>query len=66
MNLTPKPDKLELEMRNKKILSGVAWLTVAREDIILTQGEKTSFTPREDVLISALSNAPLILEIYEK
>jgi hypothetical protein len=52
--------------RKVQVLSGVAWMTVAGEDVFLTQGEKTSFTLGKGVLISALGNTPLILEIHEK
>jgi quercetin dioxygenase-like cupin family protein len=58
--------RLPQACRKIQVLSGAAWVTVAGEDVILTQGEKTSFMPGKDVLISALGNAPLILEIHEK
>jgi hypothetical protein len=47
-----------------QVLSGVAWLTAAGKDIILSAGEKTSLLSNEDsVLLSALGNVPLTLEI---
>jgi quercetin dioxygenase-like cupin family protein len=49
--------------REIQILSGVAWTTVAKEDVILRQGESISCTSGEDTLISALGRMPLILEI---
>jgi hypothetical protein len=46
-----------------KVLSGVAWITVAGKDIILTPGEKASFVLNKDfALVSALSDVPLMLE----
>jgi hypothetical protein len=41
-------------------------MTVAGEDVFLTQSEKTPFTPGKGVLISALGDTPLILEIHKK
>ncbi len=51
-----------------QVLSGIAWLTVAGEDIILTSNETVSLLPYQDVaLVSALSDKPLILEVqYQK
>ncbi|MBN1877486.1 MAG: hypothetical protein JXA33_24905 [Anaerolineae bacterium] len=51
--------------RTVQVLSGIAWMTVAREDIILRQGEKASFVSSKDILISALGDTPLILEIHK-
>lgn len=46
------------------VLSGVAWLTVAGEDITLTAGETATIASGHGVaLISALGDAPLILEV---
>lgn len=48
-----------------QVLSGVAWLTAAGRDIILSAGEKESLVSDEDsVLLSALGNVPLTLEIF--
>ena len=58
--------RLPQACRKIQVLSGVAWMTVAGEDVFLTQGEKTSFTPGKGVLISALGDTPLILEIHKK
>ncbi|HEY9728252.1 MAG TPA: hypothetical protein V6D50_17510 [Chroococcales cyanobacterium] len=47
-----------------QVLSGVAWLTAAGKDIILSAGEKESIVSNEGtVLLSALGNVPLTLEI---
>jgi hypothetical protein len=47
-----------------QVLSGVAWLTAAGKDIILSAGEKELLVSNEDaVLLSALGNAPLTLEL---
>jgi hypothetical protein len=47
-----------------RVLSGVAWLTVAGEDVILNSGEKALVSCNEDfVLLSALGKVPLILEV---
>ena len=49
------------------VLSGVAWVTVNQEDIILTANEKVSFVgeKNDSCVISALGDTPLILEIWE-
>lgn len=47
-----------------RVLSGIAWLTVAGEDIILASNEAASLLPhQETAVISALSNKPLLLEV---
>lgn len=47
------------------ILSGIAWLTLAGEDIILTAGEKVSLGSNQGMaLLSALDEVPLLLEIF--
>lgn len=47
------------------VLSGMAWLTVAGEDIILTAGEKVSLGSYQDIaILSALGEVPLLLEIF--
>lgn len=46
------------------VLSGIAWLTVAGEDIILTSGEQILLDSNQGLaILSALGNKPLILEI---
>ncbi|MBV9386266.1 MAG: hypothetical protein JOZ78_07550 [Chroococcidiopsidaceae cyanobacterium CP_BM_ER_R8_30] len=48
--------------REIQVLSGVAWLTVAGEDIILTCKEKAFLELNQDfAIVSALSNVPLLL-----
>lgn len=57
--------RLPLAFREVQVLSGVAWITVAGEDIILTCKEKASLLLNKDeAIISALSDAPLILEAW--
>lgn len=47
------------------MLSGVAWVTLAGEDIVLTSEEKASLTSNEDfALVSALSDVPLVLAVW--
>ncbi len=44
------------------MLSGVAWITVAGEDIILSYKEKASLALNKDeAIVSSLSDVPLIL-----
>lgn len=46
------------------ILSGIAWLTVEGQDIILTTGEKVSLDSYQGLaILSTLSDKPLILEV---
>ncbi len=45
-----------------KVLLGTAWVTVAREDIILTQGEKMSVSTSDIAVVSPVGNRPLVLE----
>jgi hypothetical protein len=46
------------------VLSGIAWITDAGEDIILTSGEKASLASNKGLaILSALGNVPLILEV---
>jgi hypothetical protein len=46
------------------ILSGIAWLTVAGQDIILTTGEKVSLDSNQGLaILSTLGDKPLILEV---
>lgn len=68
------PDRFTLEKgeafrvpsgcRELHVLSGVAWITIAGEDIIVKSGEKTSLvSEREFAVLSPLGNVPLVLEI---
>ena len=51
--------------RELYVLSGVAWITVAGEDIILAPNETASLASNNDfAIISALGNIPLILEAF--
>ncbi len=51
--------------REVQVLSGVAWITVAGEDIILTYKEKASLTLNKDeAIVSSLSDVPLILAAW--
>lgn len=46
------------------VLSGMAWLTVAGKDIILTAGEKVLLDSNQGIaILSALGDVPLFLEI---
>lgn len=46
------------------VVSGVAWITFAGEDLILQAGEKTFFpSNKASAVLSALGNMPVILEI---
>ena len=51
------------ECQEFHVLSGVAWITVAGEDIILTSQEKALLSSHKDAVISALGKVPLILEV---
>lgn len=53
--------------RQVQVLSGVAWITVAGEDIILTYKQKASLALNKDeAIVSSLSDVPLILEAWEE
>lgn len=55
--------RLPSPCREIKVLSGVAWITVAGEDIILICGKTATLALNKDeALVSALNDAPLILE----
>jgi hypothetical protein len=59
--------RLSPTCQNIQILSGTAWVTIAGEDVILTQGEKASILPTKDVIVvSAVGAIPLVLEIQER
>lgn len=50
--------------REVHVLSGVAWITEAGQDIILTSGEKASLASNKGLaILSSLGNVPLILEV---
>jgi hypothetical protein len=50
--------------RELHVLSGIAWITVAGKDIVLTSGEKASLTANEgSAILSTLGKEPLILEV---
>jgi hypothetical protein len=56
--------RIPLVYRELHVLSGVAWITVAGEDIIVKSGEKTLLVSRNEFpVLSALGNVPLILEV---
>ncbi len=51
--------------RELHVLSGIAWMTLAGEDLILKAGEKAFFTSdKGSAILSTLGNVPLILEIF--
>ena len=49
--------------REIHVLAGVAWVTSAGEDIILNTQEKASLSSHQNLVISTLGNAPLVLEV---
>ncbi|HLO47460.1 MAG TPA: hypothetical protein VK211_03440 [Kamptonema sp.] len=56
--------RLPKAYREVQVLSGTAWITVDRKDIILRSGEKVCLPSSNNfALISALTNVPLILEV---
>lgn len=55
--------RLPSACREIQVLSGVAWITVAGEDIILIRGKTATLALNKDeALVSAINDAPLILE----
>jgi hypothetical protein len=51
--------------REIQVLSGIAWITVDKQDIILQGPEKTSLPPSKNfAVISALNNMPLIMAVW--
>ncbi|MCU0546765.1 MAG: hypothetical protein MUE44_32140 [Oscillatoriaceae cyanobacterium Prado104] len=57
--------KLPHSVREIQVLSGIAWLTLDQQDIILQNPEKTTLQPSKNAaLISALNNMPLVLAIW--
>ncbi len=50
--------------RQIQVLSGIAWITLDKQDIILHSPEKISLPPSKNfAVISALNNMPLILAV---
>jgi hypothetical protein len=50
--------------REIQVLSGIAWITLDQQDIILQSPEKASLPPSKNfAVISALNNMPLILAV---
>ena len=48
-----------------RVLSGVAWVTVAGKDMFLVAGEKIVLTASGGItLVSALGRVPLVLEVW--
>jgi hypothetical protein len=51
--------------RQIQVLSGTAWITVDKQDIILNSSETASLpSSKNPVVISALNNVPLILAVW--
>ena len=56
--------RVPFRCRELHLLSGVAWLTVNGEDIILKSGETVSLPSNKGLaIISVLGNMPLTLEV---
>lgn len=56
--------RLPKAYRNVQVLSGTAWITIDKQDIILRSGEKVSLPLSKNfAVISVLSKIPLILEV---
>lgn len=52
--------------REIQVLSGIAWITLDQQDIILQSPEKASLPPSKNfAVISALNNMPLILAVWQ-
>jgi hypothetical protein len=51
------------ECRELHVVSGIAWITVAGEDIILPSERTALIALNQDVIISPLGDVPLILEV---
>ncbi|MEG4004901.1 hypothetical protein QUA41_06705 [Microcoleus sp. Pol11C1] len=52
--------------REIQVLSGIAWITLDQQDIILQSSEKASLPPSKNIaLISALNNIPLIMAVWQ-
>ncbi len=51
--------------REVQVLSGTAWITLDKKDIILHSSEQASLPfSKNPVLISALNNMPLIMAVW--
>jgi hypothetical protein len=51
--------------RQIQVISGTAWITLDKQDIILDSPEKVSLpSSKNAVVISALNNVPLILAVW--
>lgn len=51
--------------RQIQVLSGTAWITLDKQDIILNSPEKTLLpSSKNAAVISALNNVPLILAVW--
>jgi hypothetical protein len=58
--------KLPQTHREIQVLSGIAWITLDQQDIILESPEKASLPPSKNfAVISALNNMPLILAVWQ-
>lgn len=56
--------RLPATSQGVQVVSGQAWLTVAGEDIFLKNGQRLwPLANRDSALVSALGQAPLILEV---
>ncbi len=57
--------RLPAGSRSVQVVSGVAWLTAAGDDIFLKSGERLwLLADKNSALISALGRVPLILEVF--
>ncbi|MBD2100794.1 hypothetical protein [Leptolyngbya sp. FACHB-261] len=57
----PEVLRLPQACREVEVLSGIAWVTSAGQDLILAQGEKALVSKDSDTIISALGSEPLLL-----
>ena len=58
--------RLPQSHREIQVLSGMAWITLDKQDIILQSPEKASLPPSKNfALISPLNNMPLIMAVWE-
>ena len=57
--------RLPQSHREIQVLSGMAWITLDKQDLILQSSEKASLPPSKNfAVISALNNMPLILAVW--
>jgi hypothetical protein len=57
--------RLPQNHREVQVLSGIAWITVDKQDIILHGQEKISLPPSKNfAVISALNYMPLIMAVW--